>query len=404
MLEELFDKLIRRRHYWRYASFSEIAELYVSHVLRVIGVNIASGFASVYMYQLGYDLLTISYLWAGYFLLKILLMWPAAGYTAYFGPKHGILLSNILYIPAMMALGLAPEFGIGALIIWFASLAASTSIYALSYNTSFSKIRSFEHAGKELGFMNIFDKIAIGVSPVIGGFIALIFGPQTIMWVAAVVFLMSAFPLLRTSEPTRLRQKLDMKGFPWRVTIRALVSRIGLGFDYAASIYAWTLFIAIVIFADFGNEIYVTLGALSSITILVAVVISYAYGKLIDKNRGGELLKYSVILNSLVHLSRSFVATPAAVVTTNVVNEISTSGMQMSYMRGIFDTADLSGNRIIYLALSEAFGDVGVILGYLVLVICVALLGDADGLKVFFLLMGPATLIIGTAKFQLYRK
>lgn len=404
MMKNIFSILIRRRHYWRHASYSEIAELYVSRSLRIIGINIAAGFTSIYLYQLGYSLITISLLWAFYFVLKIIALRLAASYAAYFGPKHGILVSNMLYVPAMLAISFVEDFGIGAILVWVVSLALSTALYGLSYNIDFSKIKSLEHAGKEIGFMNIFEKLAVGLSPIVGGLVALLFGPRTVMLVGALVFLISAVPLFKTGEQVGLRQKLNFTGFPWRATIRSLLSGVGVGFDYVATTFAWILFIAIVIFTGFGNEIYLLIGALASITVLVAVFTSYIYGRLIDKSRGGELLKYSVVLNSLIHVSRIFVANPAAVVSTNVVNEISTSGVKMPYLRGIFDTADISGSRTIYLSLVDMFSAVGASIAYIFLAICVAFMGDADGLRAFFGIAAIGSLIMGTAKFRLFRK
>jgi MFS family permease len=405
MLKNYVYNLLVRRHYWRHASFSEIAELYISRILRVVGINVASGFASVYLYQLGYSLIFITLIWAFYFVFKVLVLRYAAVYAARYGPKHGILLSNILYIPAMVALGLVPELGLWAVAAWMLSLALSTSIYVLCYNIDFSKIKSFDHAGKEIGFMNIFEKVSVGVSPILGGLVALLFGPQTVMLVGAFVFLISALPLMSSSEQIPTKKRLNFDGFPWRMVMRSIVSRSGIGIDYVATFYAWSMFIAVAIFPGFGNEIYITLGALSAVTIVSASITSYVYGRLIDRDKGGELLKYSVLLNSVIHASRAFVASPAAVVTTNVANEISTSGMQMSYTRGMYDTADISGDRVVYLMLTEMSANLGASIAWLVLAGCVAMTNsDVWGLKTFFFVAALGTLIIGTAKFQMYRK
>jgi FlaA1/EpsC-like NDP-sugar epimerase len=44
MIKTLIYSLLERRHYWRYVSFSEIAEIYASRTLRVLAVSMVSVF------------------------------------------------------------------------------------------------------------------------------------------------------------------------------------------------------------------------------------------------------------------------------------------------------------------------------------------------------------------------
>ncbi len=404
MIKDFIYRLLERRHFWRYASFSEIAELYTSRMLRFVGMYIASGFASVYLYRSGYSLLFIMIFWSLYFFLKIFLAYFSAYYAARYGPKHAILISNVIYIPAMIALGFVPNFGVWAIIIWGVSMAVSTSVYQLGYTIDFSKVKNPEHAGKELGFMNIVEKLSIGLSPVIGGVIAFYFGPQFVMWTAAVIFMLSALPLLKSSEPTRTHQTMHFRGYPWRATMRSLVAETGIGFDMVATSYVWSIFMAIVVFSNLGDSLYFTIGVLSSVMIVATIAISYAYGRLIDRNRGGDLLTFSVIVNALVHASRPFATTTMSVVYTNITNEVATAGIAMSYLRGMFDQADSSGHRIVYMFLTELMVNVGATIACVVLALGAWLLGDVSGLRVFFFITAGVVLLEGTAKFGIYRR
>lgn len=404
MMKNLLYRLLEQRHFWRYASFSEVAELYTSRTLRVVAVYIASGFASVYLLQEGYSLSFIITCWGAYYLFKVPFAFISALVAARFGPKHGILMSNILHIPAMVALGFVPDIGLIGVFLWALFMAMSASIYQICYYVDFSKVKNVEHAGKEIAFMNILEKVAIGVSPIIGGLIALWFGPQIVMWVAAAFFVFAAIPLLQSAEQTHTHQKLSFRGFPWRMAYRSMIAEIGIGFDVITTATVWGLFVAIVIFPGAGDAVYVKLGALSSVSIIAAIIISYAYGKLIDRKQGGALLKMSVIVNALVHISRPFATTPASIVGTNITNEIATTGITMAYMRGLFDTADLSGHRIVYLCSVDAVANFGAVLACAILVSCVAVLGDSDGMRLFFFISAGFVLLTGTAHFRLYRK
>jgi MFS family permease len=404
MFRRTIYKLLESRHFWRYASFSEVAELYTSRTLRVIGLNIASGFASVYLYQTGYSLSLIMLFWLCYYISNVIMNYFSAHIIGYFGPKHGTLFSNLIYIPAMVALGLVPNYGFRAIIVWGVLASLSACLYQLSYLVEFSKVKSVDHAGREIGFMNILEKVSIGMSPVIGGLIALFFGAQAVMMIGAVIFALSAMPLLRTVEQTRVRQHIRFRELSYRVFFHGFISQIGVGVDVVATGTVWSLFIASVIFPNLSNAIYVSLGALSSVTILAAVGVSYAYGKLIDRNRGGDLLKISVMVNALVHASRPFANGIASIVGTNVTNEIATTGITMSYMRGTFDTADLSGHRIAYLSIMQIFASFGAIIACVALLVCLSMFGDAGGLRAFFFIAAAGVLLTGTAHFHLYKK
>jgi len=400
----IFYNFIKRRHFWRYATFSEIAELYISRTLRVVAMYIASGFTTVFLYKQGYSLQFILICWASLYFLRCILIFLSSFFIAKVGPKHGTLISNLLYIPAMVAIGLMPGIGMAGIVIWVIFGSISSAIYQLCYVVDFSKVKNVEHAGKEIAFMNIFDKVAIGLSPILGGLIALIFSPQVVMIISAALFAFAAGPLLKTSEPVKTQQKIDFRGFPWRMAARSMVAQLGVGFDVVTTGVVWGLFVAIVILSESGKSIYLDLGILSSVSIIVAIFASYAYGKLIDKSRGGLLLVYSVIANSIVHLFRSVASVPSSAVGVNVTNELATAGYNMAYLRGEFDTADLSGHRIVYLCAISVVSNLGALIGCLACLVCILLLGDASGMRLFFVVSAVAVLIIGTANFRIYRK
>lgn len=404
MLKSIIYNLLERRHFWRYVSFSEIAELYLSRTIRIIAMNIVSGFTSVYLFEAGYSLQFIVGFWMIFYLVKLPLTMLSGYFAAHFGPKHGILVSNLLYVPSMVALGFMPTLGITSIVLWGLFMAISSSLYHVCYMIDFSKIKNIEHAGKEIAFMNILEKIAIGISPIVGGLIALYFGLQLVIWFAALLFALSAIPLLKTIEPVRTNQKLSFSNFPWRLSVRSFIAQTGVGFDYITTGAAWSLFIVIVVFPGAGWDIYVKLGFLSSVTILAAVGASYAYGKLIDRSKGGSLLKMSVIANALVHAFRPFVNTPANIVGINIVNEVATMGYSMAFIRGVFDTADISGHRILYLTIGDAVSDFGAALGCAILLVSTIILGNVDGLRLFFFFAAGFVLLIGTANFRLYSK
>lgn len=404
MFRQLIHKIFLRRHFWRYATFSEVAEIYASRTLRMIAIGMSTVFMSVFLYQNGYSVQFIALYWLLYLLFKAAVALPAAKYAALYGPKHGILLSNLLYIPSMIIFAFVPETGIPAIIATAILQGLSMTLYDICYLTDFSKVKNPEHAGKEIAYMNILDKIATGLSPLVGGVVALLAGPQVTMCAAALLFLLASLPLFKTGEPTTTHQKLVFRGFPWRLAWRSLVAEAAVGFDSLSSSIVWLLLVAITVLGVTSNMVYAELGALLSVVLLAALASSYVYGVLIDRRRGGELLKTMVVVNSFLHLARPFAQTPLSVAFINATNEVATTGYAMSFIRGLFDTADISGHRITYLGCVAVVLNLGMAMAALLLLICVSMWPPELGMRLFFFFAAPITLIIATAKFRLYRR
>jgi MFS family permease len=305
----------------------------------------------------------------------------------------------------MIAFALVPEYGPWLLIFVVVFQGASSTLYSISYSTDFSKVKSTLNAGKEIAYMNIIEKVTAGLSPLIGGLLAFAFGPQVVLIIAAFLFTLAAAPLLRTAEQERPRQKLNFKGFPWHLIRPNIVAELALGFDVFTSGTVWSLFTAVFIIGVAAtNEVYALNGALLSVVLFAALGASYAYGRLIDRKKGRELLRIASVGNAITHLLRGFTGTPIAVAGLNIANEAATTGYTMAYTRGVFDNADLSGERVTYLGLVEAQANLGASIGgFLLFFLSSAIMGK-EALQLFFFIAAAVVLLIITARFPLYRK
>jgi hypothetical protein len=405
MIPKIINILLRRRHFWRSVSFSEIAELYSSRTMRVIALNLGAGFASVYLYELGYSLVAITVFWALYFVYRFVIAIPAAHFTAYYGPKHGIYISSLMYIPAMVFLATLPQLGIFSVIGWGIFMGASVTLYNLCFLVDFSKVKDVNHSGKELGYMHILEKIALALSPILGGGIALVASPEIVMWIASFALIVACVPLMSSSEPTKTHQKIEYRGFPWKNVKRTLLAEFAVGYDIVATTTIWGLHLAVSIFATSGKAIYVSLGILSGATVIVGLVAAYIYGKMIDSNRGGRLLKYASIANGLTHAARPLVNTPIGVLFINLSNEIATTGVNMSRLRGLFDTADSTGFRILYLTIAEMISILGAATASVIACVLLSLITDADAaFSWFYVIAAPVVITIATSRFKIYSK
>ena len=406
MIQNFIHKILLRRHFWRYATLSEVAELYASRVMRISALSIMNVFMSIYLYQLGYSVAQIGLYWACFFLFKVIVALPIAKLVAWIGPKHATLLSNLLYIPAMVAFVLIPAYGSGVLILTLMLQGASAAMYSIAYAIDFSKVKSLSNAGKEIAYMNIFEKIASGLSPLLGGIMAYLWGPQIVLIIAAMLFALAALPLFRTGEPVRVKQKLKFDGFPWRLLFRHSFAQFGYGFDVFASGTVWSLYVAVLILgiSSNSNDVYAITGALLSVVFIVSLASSYSYGKLIDHDKGGSLMHTATMFNAFTHFLRPFIVSPMSVAGLNAANELATTGYTLPYTRAVFDNADLSGSRTAYLGMTEMIANLGAFVGAVVLSLGAFLFGEEISLRSFFFVAAVVVLLILTARFPLYNK
>lgn len=400
MLQQIIHRLFRARHYWRSISFDELAELYTSRLLTVFAINIVNLFAAVYLYKLGYSIAFIAFFYAALYAMKIPYAYICARIVAFFGPKHAIFFANMLRILSLVAFALVPQFGLPAVIAFGIFQQLASALYDLAYMVDFSKVKSIDHAGREIGMMQVIEKAARIISPLVGGAIASLFSPQVTIIVAGVVFAFAALPLFRTIEPTETKARIRLGGFPWRLARRTLAAETAVGYDFVASGLTWTLFVSIAVFGASGQTLYAILGGLASLGVLISMAAAWVFGKMVDRRKGGVLLASGAVANTVAHLFRPFTTTPVGAIGINITSETATSAYAMPFTRAVFDVADRSGFRIVYLMFIEMAVNFGAALGCLVLATLVLALGVVDGMKWAFVVAAAYELLLLLARRQ----
>ncbi|MBI3494912.1 MFS transporter [Candidatus Saccharibacteria bacterium] len=405
MIQHILHIFIRRTHFWRTVSVSEMAELYTSRVLRVMAMNMLGGFGAVYFYQLGYSLQFLAWFYVFLFGTRFLSIPLVVVIVARYGPKHSISISNLLFILAVLVLAATPILGIWTFLLMLPFGGFGRGLYDTAYLVDFSKVKHIEHSGKEIGLMQIIERFMTAAAPVMGGFIALLFGPSAMMIFAGVLMLVSASPLFFTSEPVKIHQKITLRHFNFKNTWKLMVAQIGVGADNNGSGLIWNIFVALVVLGAVNNAVYLKIGILSSVSLVASIAISYIYGKIVDKNSGIFLLKLSSIGNFLLYVFRPLISTPLQVASMNIANEFATTGYNIPATRGIFNTADgLPGYRVVFIAVMVSMLAVGDVLASLVLVVLTTIFSDVDALKNYYLVLAPLMLLILFHSSAIYRR
>jgi MFS family permease len=405
MIHQFITLFLRRTHFWRVVGFKELTELYVSRMLRVMAMQMMAGFTTIYLYQLGYSLLYIFLAWFIYFVARALCIPLAALLIARYGPKHSTLISNLALIVATLGMIMVPEYKIWGFVIYIIFGSFSRSLYDISYLVDFSKIKHIDNAGKEIGLMQVIERITTVIAPLLGGIVALFFGPRAMLVFGCILMALAAMPLFFSAEPVRTKQRITLRHFNIKATWRSFIASIGIGVDNSITGMLWAVFVAIMILDGKNQAVFAQVGALGAFSAIVSIVSAYWFGHIIDNRHGKKLLRFGAIGNMLLHMIRPFITSPAGVVTVNTMNEAATTAYTLTATRSVFDLADgLPGYRIVYMSLLSFAMVLGDILVTLFVCLAISVLGDKPGIQFTMWVWAPAMLVILWHGRALYRR
>ncbi len=354
MLQKIIRRLVGERHFWRTVGLNELSEIYANQLLRALALNIIGIFVPVYLYKLGYSIQTILLQhFVVFFYARLIVDVLSAKIVGYFGPKHSLAISALIQI---LALSMMVSLQDLRWPIWLLALVGTTanSLFFLSLHVDFSKIKHTDHAGKELGFLWIFDRLGAALGPLIGGLVANFFDPRYAIIVSIVTLIASMIPLFATQEPVRTRQRVTFKGLKYRQNMANFFAHAAFELDNVASIVIWPMYVGIAIFA---TDTYAKLGIAASISTGVALLAAWSIGKIVDSAKSAKLYNGAVVANAFIHGLRVFPRGLFGVVMVNVVNDPVTAAFRMPYTKALYDASDeQEGYRIAFITATIMVG------------------------------------------------
>ncbi len=330
-------------------------------MFRNLAVSLVGIFAPVYFYKLGYGIPTIFMFFAVFFTARIVWDFIGGYLVARVGPKHAMIAAYILQIIAFAMLTSIER------VSWPPSLIAvfwggANSIFFVAFHTDFSKIKHKDHGGKELGWLNIMERVGLMLGPVVGGAIATWVHPSATFGASVAMYIFALIPLFFTGEAVSTHQKLHFSGLKFSQVKSDLLSYCAISIENNLCINMWPLYVAVFIFT---SNTYLQLGVVSTIGVLLAMLAAMTIGKIIDEKRGRTLLRVAATCNAVLHLIRPLLTSFGGVLALNTLNEITTVGYRMPYTKGMYDAADeYPGYRIVYIVFMEAFASVAKAFAY----------------------------------------
>lgn len=391
MIHKIINHLIERRLSWRTIGFDDLSSLYASTMMRSLSISLIGIFIPIYLYELGYPLMTIFLFMASLFITRCLADVVSGFLVGRFGAKHIMIASYGGYVATfLLLLGLSKyELPLALIaVVW----GLANSMFFVAYHVDFSKIMHHGRGGKELSSMSILERIGSAFGPVVGGVVATLFGAEYTIIAATVVLAAASVPLILSPTPDRTRQKLNLRSLPFSKLKRDFLSYFMFSSSNNVSVGIWPLFLAVAIFVD-GT--YAAVGLVTTIGVVAAIVSTRLIGRVVDRKQGGELLKISSIGQVVVNLIRPFVTGMGGAIAVNIIDQSVISGIKLPYTKGMYDRSDsLPEHRIAYIVAMEAVGDAGKVLSWLLLALIAILVPAVLAMKFMFVVAALLTTLV----------
>lgn len=398
------DHRLLSRHPAGSRSGSAFGRFCWASLLHSLGLQMLSLFILFYLYQQGWPLtVTVVYL------LVFILLHPFCNRLAAQSIlKHDVaktmLLANILrflFTAALFGLGQPTGFNYGLLGLVVVLDALSVRIHATAWSFHFASIKTRGQSGRQIGLVWALSALTGVLAPLAGGLLAQVWGFRISLVVAGILLLVSVIPLISakstggSDDLQRLRRALSLRQC-WRLF--GATPKGGL-WAFAGStavlhvlLPLWSVYLAIVVFAD---RAYEGLGLLAAVSAVIALSVSLGTGWLVDRGRQRGVMLVSACLELLLGGLRFFVASVPMAVVHNLAHQQS-SAHSLVVFQWYYDQEDERVRRLAFFQMCSYFQAICHLVFLAILVACLFIFADnqLEVIKYACIALGFAGLLI----------
>jgi len=287
-------------HYFTKDVRKEMGELYASSAISNFALSVITLFEPIFLHVvLGFSIPKILLFMALVYACYVILIPFGGKFASVYGYRHCIALSvpfQIFYWLALLA-----SIGHGnAAFLAAPMFALQKTFYWPGFHSVIARFAQTEQVGREFGAAYAINNLAQIGGPLLGGIISQYFGLPAAFLVAAILYCISAVPLLMAPEIFRPKeysfgQTLQLyKDFP-----KKFLGYLGFGEELLV-LTVWPIFIFIV------ARDYKDTGLLAAGASFVAVVVAIFLGRISDSYTKRVLIKIGAFFTSIFWLGRYF--------------------------------------------------------------------------------------------------
>ncbi len=353
-------------HYFNYLPFLKrrLNEIYIVHSIEGFVFSLIGIFVPVYLLTLGYSISQVLIFYIIKHLAVCVFSFFVGHISSHFGLKHTMLMRFPIVLIFLIMLysldSIAFPLSLIALLGGF-----QTALYWVPLHSLFARSSNKNHMSSDVSKLYYFPKIASIIAPLIGGFIIIFFGFNTLFIIAMLFLIVSLIPLFYTSEikpHVNFQVKEGTKIFK-----KYPKYFFGVGVNHLGGMtesVIWPIFV----YLTLANILSVGIvGTLLSIgTVLFTLII----GKFSDRFDRKSVIKIGAIFMILIWLSRVFASTEISIYVLTILAGFFTILILVPFTSITYNLAkgDNIDEFIVFREIPVAFGRVLILLLALVLV------------------------------------
>lgn len=299
-----------KHHLFRFR-YTELNEIYWFMALRSFSLSLVAIFIPIYFYVSGYSASNIFLYYFLLYLFEFLSEYPTAYLIKRFGPKHTMISSLPLMVFHIWQLLTLNTYNWSP---WAVALpvALSLSLFWEAYHYDFSRTKHRKKATSEVGRMYIIMALAGAAAPMIGGLVATFLGVQWLFIAVILLLTIGSLVLFKTKDTNFRKGKLNLNKIDLNKIEKHVVSYVGIGWETAAGMQIWPLFVFLIV----GT--YSGIGIITSLALVFGIVLTFIISKRADKGDRINFIKLGSMTTSIIHILQIFADSFLKVFTLNV--------------------------------------------------------------------------------------
>lgn len=328
------------QYYFEYLLKRDVSKFYIAMSIRNLALGMVVLFEPIYLYlyfdkSLPLTLVFFAIIYGAYGVLA-----PFGGrIMAKIGPTKSILVSLFFYFGYFLSLVLFPVS------FWFVPLSILFIIFGLllfwpAFHTDFARFSSKESRGRDVGKLNVMRLLPMIVSPILGGWILVLFGYPVLFAMVLVVLLASIIPLLYAKETHEVYTD-SYKGAwarAWKKqNIKTSIAFISNGLEVIIVSIFWPLFL-------FSLAItFESMGAIASFSLIISSLFMLYIGKVSDTAERPWLLNIGALWTGISWVIKYFIATTFDAFLAHTLYRLSKSAAAVPFQTFFYEKAAEKG-------------------------------------------------------------
>ncbi len=356
-------------HYFASKIRKEVEHLYASTAIGNLAQAIISLFEPIFLYAVvGLSIPEVLLFAASVYALYIILIPFGAKIASRFGYAHSIFFSIPFQILFWVCL-IGSQYNRELLYIAPVLYAIQKSLFWPAWHSTLARFANGKQVAREFSFMYAIMNVVQILGPMIGGFLTLFFGINSIFIIGSIIYACSAIPLLWSPEV--FSPHMYKYHDTWQLLKQYPKQFFGY-FGFAEELLVliiWPIFIYILI------DNYQDIGALVTVATLVATVLALFIGIYSDKHGKKRVLQIGGYFYILSWLARIPVLSPFGAFITDTISRTAKSLVVIPMSAMTYERAETT-HILPYIVGMEQMLSVGKFLAAVIGMVVFALTGS----------------------------